>query len=304
MKLTDLRCFVEVAEAGNIARTALRQNVAQSGISRTINNLERKLNCRLFLRTGRGLTLTPAGDVFLNFAHMTLENFAQTQKQINRLHRQLPEKISLAIPLRLGRVLIPSLYAAFKHHMPDTQLQIYEEYTERMETGLAAGQFDIAISYADPDGTCQGEILEDLYAIARADKLPAGHDEITLADLNQLPLLAPGPSRYRNLLESAFNKAGQQLTVHRELEMSDALLAFAASGEGVAILSYANIGDEPSLNKLVVRKIVQPILQRSICFCFSRQLSFPAIKAAESSLYKAFTDTTETARWYPSQPMG
>lgn len=65
MELRHLRCFVVLAEELHFARAAVRLNIEQSPLSRTIKELEYRLGVQLFNRGPQGTILTLAGEAFL-----------------------------------------------------------------------------------------------------------------------------------------------------------------------------------------------------------------------------------------------
>src|SRR3979411_309592 len=68
MDAADLKFFEEVAQSGGMSRAAKKLNTVQSNVTRRIRTLESELNVSLFNRTGRGVSLTPAGERLLPFA--------------------------------------------------------------------------------------------------------------------------------------------------------------------------------------------------------------------------------------------
>src|SRR3954463_10122934 len=72
MELRQLNYFVAIAEEQSFTRAAERLWVAQPGLSTQIRRLEAELGVRLFERHTRGVTLTPAGTLFLERARAAL----------------------------------------------------------------------------------------------------------------------------------------------------------------------------------------------------------------------------------------
>ena len=68
MDAADLKFFEQVAQSGGMSRAAVKLNTVQSNVTRRIRALESELNVSLFNRTGRGVSLTSAGERLLPFA--------------------------------------------------------------------------------------------------------------------------------------------------------------------------------------------------------------------------------------------
>jgi DNA-binding transcriptional LysR family regulator len=79
MELRHLRYFVALAEELHFARAAERLNIAPPTLTVQIQEIERTLSARLFVRTKRSVALTPAGEIFLSEARNVLEQFAKAE---------------------------------------------------------------------------------------------------------------------------------------------------------------------------------------------------------------------------------
>lgn len=72
MSVAQLEYFVAVAEEQHLTRAAARLHISQPPLTRQIKSLEEELGAPLFERSPRGMTLLPAGEIFLNEARAIL----------------------------------------------------------------------------------------------------------------------------------------------------------------------------------------------------------------------------------------
>ncbi len=151
--------------------------------------------------------------------------------------------------------------------MAETRVHIVEEPSDRAREFLKAGRLDAALTYSSSLAADRGFVPlfeEDLFAIGVPTVLASQTGTITLADLATLPLLLPSAGPYRDFIRAAFRSAGHDPHIARELETTEGLLAFAAEGEGIAILPMSNIRQEVVRNEIAARLIVAPGLSRRI----------------------------------------
>lgn len=71
--LSNIQCFVRSAEAGSFAEAARRLGLTPAGVGKNVARLESNLGVRLFQRSTRRLTLTEAGERFLQEVGGSLE---------------------------------------------------------------------------------------------------------------------------------------------------------------------------------------------------------------------------------------
>jgi molybdate transport repressor ModE-like protein len=80
MDINELRIFKAVAEEGSVSRAAERLNCVQSNVSARIRQLEEGLKVTLFHRKSRGVALTTAGRVLLDYAERILALVSEAER--------------------------------------------------------------------------------------------------------------------------------------------------------------------------------------------------------------------------------
>ncbi|PRX45882.1 DNA-binding transcriptional LysR family regulator [Prauserella shujinwangii] len=180
IELRHLRCFLAVAEEGNITRAAQRLHLTQPAVSRTLRQLEQRLGFRLVDRSTHHLLLTPEGHAFRDKAAAAL---AAVDDALD------PARL-VPWPLRVGHA-----WAAFGGHTadllrrweqrhPDTPLELLriDDHT----AGLATGRVDVAVLRGPVRATGLATASlpsEERVAAVPTDSPLACRDELTLADL-------------------------------------------------------------------------------------------------------------------------
>ncbi|MGP1508521.1 MAG: LysR family transcriptional regulator [Sphaerochaeta sp.] len=97
MNLLHMKYAVSVAETQSLNKSALRLNVGQPNLSRSIKELENSLGAELFERSPRGMTLTEDGELFIQYARSILKQVEQVEDVLK--NRKSPKKsFSIAVP--------------------------------------------------------------------------------------------------------------------------------------------------------------------------------------------------------------
>ena len=114
MELRHLRYFVAVAEELNFTRAAKRLGINQPPLSLQIQHLEKELGAKLFRRETRGVTLTDAGKLMLEEAHVILTQVEATKTGVRRRARG-----------ETGQLIIGSVGGAYVHPLIPTIIRIH-----------------------------------------------------------------------------------------------------------------------------------------------------------------------------------
>jgi DNA-binding transcriptional LysR family regulator len=185
--LRHLPYFVAVAEEEHFQRAAARLRVAQSALSRRMQDLEQELGgVTLFARQSRGVRLTESGRAFLQDARRLLADLEQAQARAAAIMKgDLGE-------LHIGFTEVaahePALVAAiqkFRHHFPEVRLRLTPMVSVGQQQAIAAGKLDAGLLYHAPDFNFAARSPDSAPALAHA---LIGKDRMVLAVPHSHPL--------------------------------------------------------------------------------------------------------------------
>ncbi len=142
MDLEHLRWFLDVARAGSIAHAARLRGTDPSSVSRAIAALEGGLGVRLLHRTTRRLTLTEAGERWVERAPALLDAFDQLADDARDDARELAGTVRLTASVAYTEVVLTPLLPALRARHPRLGLELV---ATDATLDLAAEQIDLAI---------------------------------------------------------------------------------------------------------------------------------------------------------------
>lgn len=184
--LTALSVFEATARHGSLKVATAELNVTSGAISRQIRALEAELGVALFLRTGRGVTLTPAGEELYTTLAAGFSRIADLTRSLKRGDRSRNVTIA-STDTTASMWLVPRMPDFWQRH-PDIMIdhQLAENSVsfrpEMLDLRIRHGQGGWLNDVAEP------LFDEWLYPVCSPD-FAARHQGATLADLPELPLL-------------------------------------------------------------------------------------------------------------------
>lgn len=243
--LTQLRCFVTVAEELHFGRAACRLNMTQPPLSRQIQVLERIIDAQLLDRTSRSVHLTAAGRSFLPEARRILKLATGASEMARRISSGKTGFLKLGFTAGAAYGYLPRLLKACRVRMPDVDFTLKEMVTSDQLEALASGQIDAAIlrpPVTRPDFMSRRVLSETLIAAVPADHRLAAAPSVAVADFDResFVMYAPYEARYfHDLLLSQFARADVAPRYVQHLNQIHSILALVHAGLGAAIVPAA-----------------------------------------------------------------
>lgn len=143
------RIFFHIAQCRSFTRAAELLNNNQPNISRCMNNLENELGCKLFVRSNRGVRLTPEGERLYKHVAIAYEQLRIGEEEVQRDCGLESGTISIgaseaALSLLLLENLLETL-SSFHARYPGVRIRITNETTQEAVASLMNGETDCAI---------------------------------------------------------------------------------------------------------------------------------------------------------------
>jgi DNA-binding transcriptional LysR family regulator len=158
-RLQELSVFVRAAESGSFSRAGRELGLSQPSVSRIIGDLETRLGVKLLLRTTRRVTVTDAGEVFLDRAREILAGIEDAESAARGVD-SLRGTIRLALPVMYGmREIIPRLPKFLAAHP-----------SLRVEMAVADARQDLVAEGADL-AIRLGELADSSFGVRKLDTL-------------------------------------------------------------------------------------------------------------------------------------
>ena len=172
MELRQLKYFVKTAELLSFSKAAKALYITQSTLSQQIKQLEDELDMALFFRSNHKVSLTEAGETFLEGAKKTLAEADDNKAKILDLAHGHRGTLNIGVTYSFGSILTESVLA-FKKEYPEVVLNIcYKNVMELMEL-VSEGELDFALSFRSSEkyDNVESHILFDnkLSIIVRED---------------------------------------------------------------------------------------------------------------------------------------
>jgi LysR family nitrogen assimilation transcriptional regulator len=272
MDLRQIEYFVNVAEAGSFSRAAAALNLAQPSLSRQVALLEKDLGQRLFVRTGRGVVATEAGEALLIHARAMLDTAARARSELRDMHASPSGRVVVGMPPRVAQTLSVPLIQRFRARFPRAVITVLEALSLSLRESLIAGRMDLALMF-DPQPSPQLHyerlLRERLLLVAPSGtRLPP---RVSLAALAGYPMVLPSaPNAIRALLDSVLKPRGIDLQVLAEAGTVSTAVALVVRGAGCTVLPESALRANPAASSLPHAPIGPPAIRNTLVLATPR----------------------------------
>jgi DNA-binding transcriptional LysR family regulator len=277
--LRQLEIIRAIAETGSFTAAGQKLHVSQSAISRQILLLEEELKEPVFLRIGRRIRITPAGESLLQLSHRVFQDLKDTIAGITDSQTTLRGQIRLLGGMTVCLYVFPPLLTELKRQHPDVELKLVAGSSERCLAHLRAGTGDLAfltLPVDQPDLVTVPVMQEELL-VATAARHPLSRKRKVLPqDLVRQPfVLFESGSNTRRVIDEFFVTARIEPQIVMDTENVEIIKAMVRNGIGISIIPYQAAARDVASGHLFCARIEGRSLVRETGWVYPKMSRLP-----------------------------
>jgi DNA-binding transcriptional LysR family regulator len=248
MDLRQLEILQVIAETGSFTACGRRLHVSQSAISRQILLLEQELGEPLFLRVGRRVRMTPAGESLVQLGQRVFQDMRETTGAITDDTRALRGRLRLAGGMTVCLYVLPLLLKHLKRVHPELDVRLTVATVGRSVEDIRAGRVDVGLltlPVDESDLVTVPVLSEELLVVTMPTHRLAKRRRVLPKDLAGEPfVLFETGSATRRVIDSFFVTEKIEPRVVMDTENVEILKAMVKTGLGISIVPYQAIARE------------------------------------------------------------
>ncbi len=268
MELRQLRTFVAVAELRHFARAASLCNLSQPAVSHQIALLEEELGAKLLNRATRRVSLTVAGEVFLEEARRILGAVDRAHERMQEVARGAIGRIRLGASATPGLYLLPPLLARYRSEHESYDLRYEIAPVHAIAERVARNDLDMAVVAGPlPSGELQTRsLMRDELVIVDApmSPRPRARSLKPVQLQNETWLLREEGSDTRRQLSAWWHRHRLAPTRTMTFDGPDAVKRAVMAGLGIAMASRLTVEEDLASRRLTTVALTVPLPSREV----------------------------------------
>lgn len=244
VELSPLKVFLVAAEEGNFSNAARRLHLSQSAVSQNIKSIEKAYGVELFIRRGRSVELSEAGQTLLPMAREVLRTARRLEDGFQEIHHQVGGELLIGCSTSAGKYLLPALLSTFQQEYPAVHPRVKIMGRDGVYEKLQNQSLPIGVTskyFEHRDIECLPLFDDRIYLIVPSNHPWAGYGKATPDDLVDQPIImreemsGTCDTVLQNLKN--FGITPDMLNVTMELGNPEAIEMAVERGVGIAFVS-------------------------------------------------------------------
>lgn len=235
------RIFYYVAKYKNLTTAAQVLHSNQPNLSRTIKLMEHELGCSLLIRSNRGISLTPEGELLYSHVKIAVEQLQTAEEELQMVNGLQKGLITIGASETALRLLLLPVLSEFKKAYPDIRVRIQNHLTTQAVESVKNGSVDFAV-VASPSDIPKPLKYSSLIQfqdilIGGTAFLNLAKQSISLKELEHYPLICLGKHTMTyHFYDTFYRSHGISLRPELEAATTDQILPMVKSNLGLGYI--------------------------------------------------------------------
>jgi LysR family transcriptional regulator for metE and metH len=265
LEIRHLRLVAAVADCGSLTRAGDRLHLTQSALSHQLRDIESRLGAALFLRVGKRLVLTPAGERLLVSARDVLDRLDRTEDEIRQMGKDRAGILRITTECYTCYHWLPPLLVHYRKRFPRVEVRIEVGATGRPLDMLLAGKIDLAImsSPVNDRRLVSRPVFDDELVVVAARHHPfAKQTHVRLSEMRDETLYVYPPKEESRVLQEVLLPSGHVPARIEEVMLTESIAELVKAGLGVSVLARWAVQPLLEAGTLVARPLTAHGLHR------------------------------------------
>jgi DNA-binding transcriptional LysR family regulator len=266
--LHKLKIFHLVVNAGGFTNASRELYLSQSTVSHHIKQLEEELGCQLFLRAGKRVVPTDAGQLLREHCEKIFQDVKNAEMSIRELAGLQKGRVRFGTGSTTLIYQLPPVLEMYQARYPNIELIVVSEITDLILRDVQDQKLDLGLVMLPVEANdLQVEPLcyEEL-KVAIPARYPLAHKSaLSVKDISQLRfILYERKTVMRRLIDNFFAGLGVVPQIAMVMENIEAIKSLIGAGLGASVLPVHAVGDEAADKKVRLMRVQKHPLHRQL----------------------------------------
>ncbi len=293
--LDAYQTFYQVARYHGFTQAAAATHTSQPNLTRTVKNLEAELGCTLFVRSKKGVKLTPEGEKLYVHAAAAVEHLESAEAEIAADRGLAAGYVNIAATEVALRCSLLPVLRAFRQRYPGAHVRVINSNTPQAVETLRDGLADLAIvtTPLEENKAIVSKELRRMQEVPVCSDAFAGSfgDIVTVEELSHYPIIGLGAHTGSfEFFANVFADRGIEFKPEIEASTADQILPMIESDLGVGFIPTEFLEHSTDRDRLHVLKLDKPMPSRAVCMLKRRH---DTLSLAAKTLEDMLMETAE-----------
>lgn len=275
------KVFYYVAKELSFSAASAKLFISQSAVSQSVKTLEKKMQCRLFVRNTKQVKLSPEGEILFKHIEQAFNFIKAGERGINEIQTLHKGEVRIGASDTICKYYLLPYFEKFHKAFPQVKIHLTNRTSPKCLELLKKGSVDTIVVNMPLSGSSKNltvkkiKTVRDIFIAGRNFSHLQGQ-VISIKDLENYPLLMlEKNTSTRAFIDNFLAAGGISITPEIELESVDLLIEMAKIGLGISFVGEGFVQDELARNEIFILRTKEKIPPRSLGVITNNNVPLP-----------------------------